>query len=271
MPTSTTSAPGRGTSARVERAAGHWERRLREALAEDLFVLHFQPIVALRDGAVALHEALLRLVDPADGRLVPAGRFLPTAERSGLIREIDRAVLASAVAVLAEGGAPAAARPAAIAVNLSALSVTDPGMLAAVAGALDRHGVDPGRLILEITETAAIDDMGAAGAFCAGVRELGCGVALDDFGAGFGSFRYLKHLPFSHVKIDGDFIRGLPDSRTDQLVVRALVDVAHALGARTVAECVGDERTLRLLRGYGVDYAQGFHVGRPAPLLALAA
>jgi len=121
------------------------------------------------------------------------------------------------------------------------------------------------------TETAAITDMARARRFCESVQGLGCAVALDDFGAGYGSFQYLKHLPFSYLKIDGEFIRGLPGSRTDQLVVEAIAGIVRGMGRRTIAEFVGDEATLSMLDGYGVDYAQGFAIGRPRPVLALAA
>lgn len=244
-----------------------WLERLRRALADDLFVLHFQPIVSLDDGLVSHHEALLRLADEP-GKLTAPGSFLPAAERYGLIREIDRMVLEKVVALLGEqdrsGGVS-------VAVNLSALSVTDPDMLTHLERRLSHHEVDPARLVIEVTETAAISDMDSARAFCAGVLALGCAVALDDFGAGFGSFQYLKYLPFSYLKIDGDFIRCLPVSRTDQLVVRALAGVVRGMGRRTIAEFVGDETTMSMLRSYGVDYAQGFEVGRPSPHLPLAA
>jgi EAL domain-containing protein (putative c-di-GMP-specific phosphodiesterase class I) len=238
-----------------------WLQRLRRALAEDLFVLHYQPIVSLADGHVSHHEALVRLADERDGSVIGAASFLPAAERYGLIAEIDRMVLEKVAAMLADD----AAAPTGIAMNLSALSVTDRGMLDRIARALDRHGADPARLVVEITETASISDMARARAFCAGVERLGGAVALDDFGAGFGSFHYLKHLPFSYLKIDGAFIRGLPHSNHDQLVVRALVGLVREMGQRTIAEFVGDQDTLRLLREYGVDYAQGFEVGRPGP------
>ena len=240
-----------------------WLRRLRRALAEDLFVLHFQPIVSLEDGSVSHFEALLRLADEPD-ELVGPGRFLPAAERYGLIREIDRMVLEKVTTLL---GSTQGAGDVCIAMNLSALSVTDPSMLALLERRLLCHGIEPARLVIELTETAAISDMDSARAFCAGVLELGCAVALDDFGAGFGSFQYLKHLPFSYLKIDGDFIRLLPVSRTDQLVVRAIAGVVRGMGRRTIAEFVGDEMTMSMLRSYGVDYAQGFEVGRPQPML----
>jgi EAL domain-containing protein (putative c-di-GMP-specific phosphodiesterase class I) len=158
-----------------------------------------------------------------------------------------------------------------IAINVSAVSVTDGTMLSHIERRLEWHGVDPSLLIVEVTETAAISDMRSAQEFCAGVLALGCAVALDDFGAGFGSFQYLKHLPFSHLKIDGDFVRRLPVSRTDQLVVKALAGVVRGMGRETIAEFVGDEPTMSMLRSYGVDWAQGFEVGRPTERIPVAA
>jgi EAL domain-containing protein (putative c-di-GMP-specific phosphodiesterase class I) len=245
-----------------------WLERLRRALQEDLFVLHYQPIVSLTDGAVAHHEALVRLGDEPDGRLIAPAAFLPAAERYGLIRDIDRMVLDKVVALL---GAARGSSDTGIAMNLSALSVTDRGMLEHIERGLARHGVDPTRLVVEVTETASISDMDSAKTFCAGVQELGCAISLDDFGAGFGSFHYLKHLPFRYLKIDGDFIRGLPDSPNDQLVVKALVGLVGGMGRQTIAEFVGDQATLSLLRDFGVDYAQGFEIGRPQAELAMVA
>jgi EAL domain-containing protein (putative c-di-GMP-specific phosphodiesterase class I) len=263
----------RAQSALASNAGLHprpWLGRLRRALREGAFVLHFQPIVELTGGAVSHYEALVRLADEPDGRLVAPGAFLPAAERYGLVREIDRLVVSRVAGLL--GGQLAARERAArdapsVALNLSALSVTDRGMLAHIESELARNRVDPRRLVVEITETAAISDIRRARAFCEGVQSLGCAIALDDFGVGFGSFYYAKRLPFNYLKIDGDFVRELPASRNDRLVVRAIVDVARGMGRQTIAEFVGDEATLSLLGELGVDYAQGFHVGRPAPLI----
>jgi EAL domain-containing protein (putative c-di-GMP-specific phosphodiesterase class I) len=245
-----------------------WLARLRRALAADLFVLHYQPIVSLEDGSVSHYEALVRLADERGGHLIAPASFLPAAERYGLIRDIDRMVLAKVAALM---GDERGEQGVSIAVNLSAVSLTDGGMLSYIARALDRHAVEPSRLVVEVTETASISDMARAKAFCAGVQALGCAVALDDFGAGFGSFQYLKNLPFRYLKIDGEFIRGLPQSPNDQLVVKALVGVVRGMGRSTIAEFVGDEPTLRLLADFGVDYAQGFLLGRPHPVMGLAA
>jgi len=237
-----------------------WLARLRRALAEDRFLLHYQPIVSLQSGIVSHYEALIRLADDPDGMLTAPASFLPAAERYGLIQEMDRLVVSKVVGLIGE---ELADRPERVALNLSALSITDRGMLAHIEQELTRHRVAPERLIIEVTETAAISDMSRAQSFCEGVHTLGSSVALDDFGAGFGSFQYLKHLPFRYLKIDGDFIRTLPSSYKDQLVVQALVGLARGMGKQTIAEYVGDEPTMRILRDYGVDYAQGFEVGRP--------
>jgi len=243
-----------------------WHGRLARALAEDLFILHYQPIVCLRDGSVSHYEALVRLADSRDGLLAPA-RFLPAAERCGLITSIDRVVVRKVAALLGgEGGEGAIS----VAVNLSGLSVTDPGLLAYIERQLVLHEVDPARLVIELTETASISDMARARAFCSGVHALGAAIALDDFGAGFGSFQYLKHLPFRYLKIDGDFIRSLTSSVTDQLVVKSMVDIARGMGMKTIAEFVEEAETVAMLRQKGVDYSQGYFHGRPQPILEVA-
>jgi EAL domain-containing protein (putative c-di-GMP-specific phosphodiesterase class I) len=253
--------PGRSTLAGAQH--GPWRARLRRALDARDFVLHYQPIVSLADGTVAHHEALVRLADRDDGSLVAPARFLPAAERSGLVKEIDRIVLDMALATFARRHAGET-----VAINVSALSVTDPRMLGYVRERLAHHGL-PGRaLVLELTETASISDMRAAREFCSGAHALGCAIALDDFGAGFGSLQYLKQLPFRYLKIDGGFIRSLARSRSDRLVVKALVELARGMGARTIAEYAADEHTVELLRGLDVDFAQGFALGRPRPLPA---
>ncbi|HWX46374.1 MAG TPA: EAL domain-containing protein [Solirubrobacteraceae bacterium] len=244
-----------------------WLARLRRALREDLFELHYQPILDLRSGAIAHHEALVRLADEPEGMLTAPGAFLPAAERYGLVREIDRMVVGRVAAALAAHD-HTQSLPS-VALNVSALSVTDAGMLAYIERQLARHRVDPARLVVEITETAAISDMRRAIAFCEGVQALGCAIALDDFGVGFGSLYYAKRLPFRYLKIDGDFVRALPTNAHDRVMVRAIVDLARGLGRQTIAEFVGDEPTLGVLRELGVDYAQGFQIGRPRPLVAV--
>jgi EAL domain-containing protein (putative c-di-GMP-specific phosphodiesterase class I) len=239
-----------------------WLARLRRALRDDLFVLHYQPIISLQSGEVSHYEALVRLADEPGAPPLAPGAFLPAAERYGLVREIDRVVLTKAVAMLA---GELADSEVGVAVNLSALSIVDGDMLGHIERELLRHRVPAQRLTLEVTETAAISDMGRAERFCEGAAALGCPLALDDFGVGFGSFYYVKRLPFSYLKIDGEFIRGLCGNAHDRLMVAALVQVARGMGMQTTAEFVGDLATLELLRELGVDFAQGFQVGRPQP------
>ena len=242
------------------RARLTWSERIRQALEHDRFELFQQPIVDVRTGETTRHELLVRL--PGDsGELIPPGTFLYIAEQFGIIQQIDRWVLGQATQLIkrleAEG------TPVTLAVNLSGASITDSMLLEAVEAEIAATKIDPRSLIFEVTETAAIVNIERARRFAERLAELGCAFALDDFGAGFGSFYYLKHLPFDYLKIDGDFIRQLPTSKADQLTVKAIVQIAHGLGKRTVAEFVGDEATLRLLGRYGVDYAQGYYTGKP--------
>jgi EAL domain-containing protein (putative c-di-GMP-specific phosphodiesterase class I) len=163
----------------------------------------------------------------------------------------------------------AAGRPTALEVNVSGRSLGDANLMAAIEATLARTGADPSGLILEITETAAVANIPQAQAFGQRLSELGCRFALDDFGAGFGSFYYLKHLPFDILKIDGEFIRNCRANPVDRLVIESVVTIARGMGKQTVAEFVGDDDTMSLLRSYGVDFAQGFHLGKPAPLASV--
>jgi EAL domain-containing protein (putative c-di-GMP-specific phosphodiesterase class I) len=237
-----------------------WLARLRRALREDRFILHYQPIMSLANGEVSHHEALVRLADDPEAPPLAPGAWMPVAERYGLISQIDRMVVSKAVRQLAQEPAGVG-----VAVNLSALSIVDGKMLDHIEHELARHRVSARMLTLEVTETAAISDMASAQSFCAGAAALGCPLALDDFGVGFGSFYYVKRLPFNCLKIDGEFIRGLCGSEHDRLMVKALVDVAKGMKMQTIAEWVGDEDTLALLGELGVDSAQGFQIGRPRP------
>jgi EAL domain-containing protein (putative c-di-GMP-specific phosphodiesterase class I) len=236
-----------------------WIARIREALNEHRFVLHAQPIVELATGAVVQQELLLRMRDrERDHRLIAPLTFLPTAERCGLIGEIDQWVIAQATQIAARGQL--------VEVNLSAASAGDPGVLDLIERELLHHGTDPGNLVFEITETAVIQDMDRAALFAERLVELGCGCALDDFGTGFASFTYLKRLPAQYLKIDIDFVRDLAHSPRDMSVVRAIVSLASDFGQQTIAEGVEDQQTADVLRDLGVTFAQGYLFGRPAPI-----
>ncbi len=240
-----------------------WLNRLRAALDDGGLRLLAQPIERPGGGGPVMHELLLRLVGD-DGELVPPAVFLPIAERFDLVQRIDRWVVGEACRMLA--GARRAGRPVAFTVNLSGKSLAGSGLLAHLEGALAAAGADPRDLVLEITETSAVEHMEDAQAFATAVRALGCRVAIDDFGAGFGSFHYLKHLPFDYLKIDGEFVTHAPDSRPDELIVGAVRDLAHGMDRQVVAEFVSDARLRDWLADRGVDLVQGYHVGRPVPV-----
>lgn len=243
-----------------------WSERIRDALDHDRFVLHLQPILDLASGRISHGELLLRMRD-ANDKLIAPGSFLPTAERAGLIHEVDRWVIRRAISLLATAGDTPAA--GGLGINLSGASVTgDQHLLEVIEDELNRTGVNPSKLIFEVTETAAIANMPEATTFAHDLTRLGCCLALDDFGIGFSSFYYLKHLPVRYIKLDGEFIQNLPRSKVDEHVVRAVVDVARSMDIKTVAESVADDATIGLLRKHSVDYAQGFHIGRPIPVAA---
>lgn len=240
-----------------------WAERIREALEEDRFTLYAQPIVELSSGAVRQHELLLRMLDER-GEVIPPASFIAIAERFDLMQEIDRWVVAHAIRHM--GQQRRAGRELVFEVNISGSSTGDAELLTIIEHELRVNGVDPANLVLEVTETTAVSNIPRAQEFASRLAELGCRFALDDFGAGFGSFYYLKHLPFDILKIDGEFVRSCTTSQTDQLLIRAAVEIARGMGKRTIAEYVGDDETVELLRELGVDYAQGFHIGHPAPL-----
>jgi diguanylate cyclase (GGDEF)-like protein len=245
------------------KARRDWTRRIQKALDEGNFVLHAQPILDLSRDEVTQYELLVRMLGD-DGELIPPGAFLGIAERFSLIQEIDRWAVREAIGLLQLH--QRAGTRLKLEVNISGRSMSDPQLPALISSELARTEVDPNGLILELTETAAISNMDEALGFAEALTRLGCRFALDDFGAGFGSFYYLKHLPVDFVKIDGDFVRNLPRSSTDQVVVASMVQIANGLGALTIAEFVGDAETLETLRGFGVNFAQGMYVGEPMPI-----
>jgi diguanylate cyclase (GGDEF)-like protein/PAS domain S-box-containing protein len=244
-----------------------WAQRIQDALDRDRFVLHLQPILELATGQIKHGELLLRMKGD-HGKLIAPGAFLPAAERFGLIHAIDRWVVGRGIQLVGE----TMDKVPRVGINLSGESIVgDPQLLTMIEQELERSSVDPSKLIFEVTETAAIANMPEATRFARGLTSLGCSLALDDFGTGFGSFYYLKHLPVSYVKLDGEFIQNLPRSEVDEHMVEAIVGVSQALGIKTVAESVADEETIGMLQKHHVDYAQGYYVGKPAPLnVALA-
>jgi len=236
---------------------------IKTALREDGFALYCQPVLDLNSGQVSQHELLLRLVG-RNGELILPQAFLGTARRAGLLKAIDQWVVRRAIRIIGEQAQ--VGRDICLEVNLSSDALHDSVLLPTIEREVAATGIDPGRLVIELQEHVAIADPEGARSLAKQARAMGCSFALDDFGASFGSFRFLKDLPVDYLKLDGDLIVTLSESRTAQLVVKALVDVARGTGAETIAVFASDDDTLRLLRDLGVGYAQGHKVGRPGPL-----
>ena len=246
-------------TARSMAASLGWNQRIANALENGLLRLHFQGVYRSQDGGISHLEALVRMVDEENsGELIMPGRFIPVAEKSGKILNIDRWVLAESVRLLRDNPGM---RP--LAVNISGRSFDDPSLPQYIGDLLREAKVEPKRLIVELTETSAVSDLADAQRFIEALRVTGCGICLDDFGSGFASFAYLKHLAVDTVKIDGLFIRNLPHDHDNQVFVRAIVDVARGMGKQTVAEFVEDAATLAMLREFGVDMVQGYFLDKP--------
>jgi PAS domain S-box-containing protein len=234
-----------------------WVHRTREALDSDRLALFAQPIVDLATGATTHCELLLRMRTEA-GDLVQPGEFLPACEQHGMITEVDRWVVRAALDVAATGRQ--------VSLNLSAASVASHETVACFRRAFDESGADPRLVTVELTETALVEDADAARSVVEAISGLGCSFALDDFGTGFGGFTYMKRLPVDYLKIDVEFVSDLVDNQASQNVVKSIVSMAKNFNQRTIAEGVEGPATLELLREYGVDYAQGYFLGRPRPL-----
>jgi EAL domain-containing protein (putative c-di-GMP-specific phosphodiesterase class I) len=225
-----------------------WIGRIQDALAEDRFELFAQPIIDLVSGEVVQRELLLRMREP-DGEIIAPLAYLPTAERYGLIADIDSWVIGRATEIAA-----------------AARSIGDPAIMDRIESCLTSSGVVPSSLLFELTETALIADGAGAAAFVERMHALGCRVALDDFGTGYGGFTYLKRLPVDVLKIDIDFVRDLATNSASRHVVEAVVTLARAFKLQTVAEGVEDAAALKILGELGVTFAQGYHIARPAPI-----
>ena len=247
---------------RGHRASMVIAEQVQQALREDRMRFAYQPVVDARNRTAIYHECLIRMVQP-DGEIVAAARFMPIVEQLGMIRPIDRLVLERAVAELTE-------KPRAqFAINVSALTTTDRAWLRSVGGLLRGKPDIASRLIIEITETAGLDDIDACARFVSTLRDLGCRVALDDFGAGYTSFRHLKQLAVNMVKIDGSFVRNIGTNQDNLVFVRSLIGLARNFELETVAECVETQDEAELLTGEGVDYLQGYAFGKPTLELQL--
>jgi diguanylate cyclase (GGDEF)-like protein/PAS domain S-box-containing protein len=266
-----------------------WSVRLEEALRTDRFALCYQPIVPLKGieyenltpgvkdlwlrqlernpDSPALFEVLIRLRDSA-GELVSPAAFLPAAERFGMMADIDRWMIDHALKAMRE--VRNSSRPVALTLNVSAQTLEKGGLPEFVTAKIVEHDVNPGALVFEITESHSITDLGSARKQLHALRQLGCLIAVDDFGTGFSTFAYLRQLEADLLKIDGSLIQGLPDDPLDRVVIAALTSISETAGKRTIAECVEDPAMLMSLYECGVDFVQGYVIGMPRMHLYLA-
>jgi diguanylate cyclase (GGDEF)-like protein len=220
----------------------------------------YQPIVDLNTGRVSHYEALLRLLDES-GKPCNTGDLVKTCEVFGLIGRLDMAVVnvcLNEASRLPEGTC--------VAINLSGKSIGDPALLCLIEARLTELAIDPRRIIFELTETAAFYNLDEVRHFVKRIKDLGCRFALDDFGVGFSSFYYIKELDFDYLKIDGSFIKNLPRNASDQVFVRAMVEISRVFGLSVIAEWVEDQETSDMLREFHVAYGQGYFFGKPTPL-----
>jgi len=249
-----------------------WVEKINAALELDRFALFAQEIRPLANansrgsGDESAHfEILIRMVD-ADGALISPMAFIPAAERYGLMPRIDRWVIANACKNLAELRARHHVIPTCM-INLSGGSVTDPGIVDFVHGNLVKYALPGLSVGFEMTETAAIANLARASELMSRLKEIGCPMALDDFGSGMSSFAYLRSLPIDYLKIDGEFVKDMATDAIDYAVVEAIHHIGRVMGIKTIAESVENEAILSALMLVGVDFAQGFHLGRPMPML----
>ncbi|GAB4267542.1 MAG: hypothetical protein Kow0065_18120 [Methylomicrobium sp.] len=245
------------SSAAMERMS--WRQRIEQAVKQDLLELHFQGIYHVDDTRISHFEVLVRMRDPLNPeRLIMPGQFIPIAENSGQILDIDRWVLRHSIRLLSENPAMPS-----LAVNISGRSFDDTQLPQFIRSKLEEYGVNAERLIVELTETEAVSDIRDAQRFIEAIRQTGCTVCLDDFGSGFSTFAYLKYFEVDILKIDGMFIRDLPNNYENQIFVKAMVGIAKGMHKTVLAEFVEDAETLQMLRDLGIDLAQGYHLGRP--------
>ncbi|WP_051534838.1 EAL domain-containing protein [Deefgea rivuli] len=236
-----------------------WKERIVDALENDGFELHYQGIYHTTDRSLAHLEALVRMKDAdSPGGIIMPGQFIPHAEKTGKIVDLDRWVIKEVIRLLAHyPDCPS------IAVNVSGRSFDEPELPLYIASLLEHYKVNPKRLLVELTETSAVSDLSDAQRFIDALRSTGCVVCLDDFGVGFASFAYLKQLKADVLKIDGLFIRDLPNDRDSQIFVRGMVSIAHDMGKTTIAEFVESETIFNMLVEFGVDQVQGYWLDKP--------
>jgi diguanylate cyclase (GGDEF)-like protein/PAS domain S-box-containing protein len=245
-----------------------WIHRIHRALEDRLFRLYYQPIqpIAAEPGRDLLCEVLIRMLDDR-GRVLSPAAFIAAAERYHLVGSVDRWVVKTALRAAAESQRRDSSKRLLFAINLSGQSLSDDGFLDYVVAQLLESGVDSRRISFEITETAAISKLDGATRFIRVLREMGCRFVLDDFGTGLSSFAYLRDLPVDYLKIDGEFIKNMLDDQVKWALVESINQIGHVIGVQTIAEWVENRATLDAVKKIGVDYAQGYWIARPQPLI----
>lgn len=245
----------------------HWVNEIKQALAEDRFELFVQPIQSTATGRPEIYEVLLRLRNE-QGDLAPPNAFLPSAERYNLSDKVDRWVVDKALSWLDQHGQQLPQLKQ-LAINLSGASLSNDDVLGFITEKLAKVSFPASRIKFEITETAAISNLREATCFIRAMAELGCEFSLDDFGSGLSSFGYLKNLPVQSIKIDGMFVKDMADDPLDFEMVKSINDIGHVMGLQTIAEFVENETVWQQLQAIGVDYGQGYYLGRPVPINSL--
>jgi EAL domain-containing protein (putative c-di-GMP-specific phosphodiesterase class I) len=230
--------------------------KVMKALDEGRIVLAYQPVVDSQTRKTSYYETLIRMIDEV-GDIITAGQFIPIVEKLGMIRPLDLRALELAVTDLREYP------DVRLAVNVSSLTVTDPAWLRTLVSLIKGRSDVAKRLTIEITETAALEDFDVTARFVSSVRDLGCKVALDDFGSGYTSFRHMKSLTVDVVKIDGAFVTDVATNRENQMFIRTLLGLAEGFGLQTVAECIETEEEAAILTNEGANFLQGWYFGRP--------
>jgi len=244
-----------------------WVARIHEALEEDRFCLYAQPILPLDNSCGYHYELLIRMIGK-DGRIIPPGTFLPAAERYNLVEILDAWVIKNVFKLLVEN--PGFVEQIHyVAINLSGPSLTNRGFLEFIVEQLNSSEIDPSKICFEITETLAISNFRTATHFISNLRELGCRFALDDFGSGLSSFGYLKNLKVDCLKIDGMFVKNIVEDPIDRAMVKSINDIGHVMGMKTIAEFVENDEIRQKLVEMGIDYGQGYGLGKPQPLSEL--
>ena len=246
-----------------------WVGRINQALAEDRFCLYAQPIVALDGGNSINYELLIRMLGE-QGEIIPPGAFLPAAERYNLIEKVDAWVVSHICALLAEHPI-FCEKVNSISINLSGSSLTNQNFLESILSTFKDAGVSPSMVCFEVTETVAVSNLDSAIHFIQTLKESGFSFALDDFGSGISSFGYLKNLPLDYLKIDGMFIKNIIEDPIDYAMVKSINEIGHLMGIKTIAEYVENDEIKVMLTAIGVDYGQGYGLGKPKPLKDLIA